>query len=83
MVSGEKQPTFGPLKILSGPETDTSTGRPKNFFATLPTPNNNQNEAAAVGFMGERRRQMRVSRDARFMVVPAVGVCCGGVERRL
>jgi hypothetical protein len=51
----------------------------KNNFCNPTTPDNNQNEAAVVGFMGERRRQMIASRNARFMVVPTMWVdsCMG------
>ena len=69
------------LKILGGRENNTSTRRQK-IFCNPTTPDNNQNETAFVGFMGDRRRQVMVYRDARFMLVPVICVCCRGVERR-
>jgi hypothetical protein len=52
-------------------------------FCNPTTPVNNQNEAAVVGFMGDRRRYTIEYRNARFMVVPVICVCCRGVEKAL
>jgi len=54
----------------------------KNNFCNPTTPDNNQNEAAVVGFMGDRRRYTMEYRNARFMVVPVICLCCRGVWRR-
>jgi len=53
----------------------------KNNFCNPTTPHDSQNEAAFIGFIGDRRRYTMEYRNARFMVVPSICVGCCGVER--
>ena len=67
------------LKILSGRKNDTSTRRQKLIFATLPHPTitkMNQLLSASWAIADATRLEYR---NARFMIVPVMRVCCRGV----